>query len=551
MPSYYRKKTGPHHIVPPTGGEAVALYTSDAPTIYLADSRSHPGDVHEINLTQPTKPTCSCPNPRPCAHIATAIMLAAAIHNAGAIPPVNAAPEAQQAAQSQAVIVPASAHTTSVAEVRAMLRNRSLMAEFKKQISKDATPDEWVYFLKVCELRALNPIVGQIHGIVRGTGQRRRFTIQTGIDGFRVISERTGLEDGMDGPYWCGPDGIWRDFWYDAEGNPPVAAKVHIWKKGVPRPYIGTALFAEYVQTIEKKDRDGNTMYADGGPILVPAGAWRTRPAGQLGKCAEALGRREAFPQDLSGMHTDDELDHLDNPDADPEDRPLPENAWLDEPAPADAGPGPGGILAHNPAEIYRGADCERCGAAGGRHREDCPLAPANRPNPNPAPSRVDLMYGWHADYVAALAASPFTEKDVAVFMRTAESNLAAKLDEWLNASPPTTVAALMQSMGDWQAAGKPANRPRYIYQPASGPAPAESEPAEVKPAPVTFVDDTPEDPEPAPSTDVEHFDETEWPDPAAADLSQPTPPATDHLLESLRAATARAKDAITPPTEE
>ena len=59
------------------------------------------------------------------------------------------------------------------------------------------------------------------------------------------------------------------------------------------QPFPGTALYREYMQT----KRDGSLM-----------AQWATRPAGMLAKCAEALALRKAFPQDLAGIYTDDEI---------------------------------------------------------------------------------------------------------------------------------------------------------------------------------------------------------------------------------------------------
>jgi len=43
-------------------------------------------------------------------------------------------------------------------------------------------------------------------------------------------------------------------------------------------------------------------------------GQWSSKPAHMIGKVAEAASLRKAFPQQLAGVYTDDEMAHADNP---------------------------------------------------------------------------------------------------------------------------------------------------------------------------------------------------------------------------------------------
>lgn len=143
----------------------------------------------------------------------------------------------------------------------------------------------------------LDPFAKQIYMIARWSSEGTKWTIQTGIDGYRLIARRAAsashevleYEDTM----WCGPDGRWRDVWLS--DKPPAAAKVTVLRNGGRFPAI--ALWNEYVQT----KRDGS-----------PTAMWSSRGAGQLAKCAEALALRKAFPQDLSGIYTDEEMGQAD-----------------------------------------------------------------------------------------------------------------------------------------------------------------------------------------------------------------------------------------------
>ena len=58
----------------------------------------------------------------------------------------------------------------------------------KNTVAKGATDNELKLFLYTAKERGLNPLTRQIHFVKRGDNG----VIQTGIDGFRLIAERTG-----------------------------------------------------------------------------------------------------------------------------------------------------------------------------------------------------------------------------------------------------------------------------------------------------------------------------------------------------------------------
>src|SRR6185437_8938526 len=79
----------------------------------------------------------------------------------------------------------------------------------KRTVANDLSDDEFALFGYQCRRRGLDPFVRQIHAVKRG-GQ---VTFQTGIDGYRLIAERTWRYEGQTAPQWCGKDGSWRDVW--------------------------------------------------------------------------------------------------------------------------------------------------------------------------------------------------------------------------------------------------------------------------------------------------------------------------------------------------
>lgn len=168
----------------------------------------------------------------------------------------------------------------------------------------EASEGDLQVFFHVCKRTGLDPFARQIHMIGRNTKNQRtnqwevKYTIQTGIDGFRLIGRRAAAKTresiSLTAPQWAHEDGTWRDVWSPKWGL-PIAARVTIERNGHPFPAV--ALFDEYKQT--RKDGALTSM-------------WAQRPAGQLAKCAEALGWRMAFPQDLSGIYADDEMHQAD-----------------------------------------------------------------------------------------------------------------------------------------------------------------------------------------------------------------------------------------------
>ena len=153
-------------------------------------------------------------------------------------------------------------------------------------IAPGCSPDELKLFAYACQRTGLDPFSRQIYAIKRGG----KMTISSGIDGLRSIAERTGQLDGSSS-YWCGEDGVWVDVWLSSK--PPAAAKTIIYRKGCAHPFTATARFADF---------------------NAGQGLWSKMPSVMIAKCSEAQALRRAFPADLSGVYSTDEMDQAVEP---------------------------------------------------------------------------------------------------------------------------------------------------------------------------------------------------------------------------------------------
>ncbi|MCX7800102.1 MAG: phage recombination protein Bet [Fimbriimonadales bacterium] len=179
----------------------------------------------------------------------------------------------------------------------------------RETFARGTTDDQFALYLWTARSRGLDPRAGQIHAVVRKARakdergnwvERPQMTIQTGIDGYRLIAQRSGEYEGKAGPYWCGPDGVWQDVWVKDE--PPFAAKVGVRRRGDADYSWHVALYREYVQLVDEYDENGRRTGAK-----VPNAMWAKSPANMLAKCAEAGALRSRFPEDLAGIYVDAE----------------------------------------------------------------------------------------------------------------------------------------------------------------------------------------------------------------------------------------------------
>jgi len=161
----------------------------------------------------------------------------------------------------------------------------------------NARPDEdLLLFLYTAKRSGLDPLTRQIYAIYRWDYRlgREKMAIQVSIDGMRLAAQRTGQYAGQTDAEFTEQDG----------SKYPLNAKVTV-KKSINGQVVdttATARWSEYAVT----DKEGK-----------PTNLWAKMPYLMLGKCAEALALRKAFPNELSGLYAAEESSQANDPLAD------------------------------------------------------------------------------------------------------------------------------------------------------------------------------------------------------------------------------------------
>ena len=168
-----------------------------------------------------------------------------------------------------------------------LIKHEIDMGLVARTVAKGCSSDELSLFGAICKRTGLDPFARQIYAIKRGGVM----TTQVSIDGARLVAQRSGEYAGQVGPFWCGADGVWVDVWLAK--TPPMAAKVGVRRSSFVDPLFAVAIWSEYAQT------QGNM--------------WAKFPSVMLAKCAEMIALRRAFPAELSGLYSTEEMSQADD----------------------------------------------------------------------------------------------------------------------------------------------------------------------------------------------------------------------------------------------
>lgn len=181
-----------------------------------------------------------------------------------------------------------SSNGIAVRQEAGLVLDDAKVALLRDTIANGAPALQFDLFVAVCNRTGLDPFAKQIWFIERGG----KWNWQTSIDGYRLIADRTGNYAGSDDPVFTEPPG---QAPYD-KGAHPFSATVTVWKivQGQRCPFTATVRWAEYNQPNSP--------------------TWNRMPYLMLSKCAESLALRKAFPAELSGLYTREEMMQADAP---------------------------------------------------------------------------------------------------------------------------------------------------------------------------------------------------------------------------------------------
>lgn len=158
-------------------------------------------------------------------------------------------------------------------------------------IFRGFTQPEAAFCLYQAQRLGLDPLARQIHFIKRKSKHGdETISIQTAIDGYRLISDRTGKYAGSDDYRF--DEGLTEYEHIKSGRGKPETATVTVYKLiGIERcPFTATARWSEYF------------------PGEKQGFMWEKMPYLMIGKCAEALALRKAFPAELGGVYIDEEM---------------------------------------------------------------------------------------------------------------------------------------------------------------------------------------------------------------------------------------------------
>jgi len=176
---------------------------------------------------------------------------------------------------------------------------------YMDSLFKDMSKPQAMAFVRMCNKKQLDWETRQIYPMKTKNSKTNTETITpiVSIDGLQTVAERTGKYGGIINSrlrvkLTTGEKVTLPIDEYDPEDiDKIISGTVEVVRTDFPVPQSATALFASYAKTYNGE----------------PFGLWKQFPERMILKCAEALALRKAFPQDLSGLYSKEEMDQANN----------------------------------------------------------------------------------------------------------------------------------------------------------------------------------------------------------------------------------------------
>ena len=150
--------------------------------------------------------------------------------------------------------------------------NAETLKKLKNTVAAGATEAEFSVFIEYCKSTGLNPYKKEIWFIKPERGGPLQ--MMTGINGFYQIANAHPMYDGTETEI-------------ELEGDKLKLARAKVWRKDRRFPSTAEAYLVEYGKNY---------------------GNWKSMPRVMLLKCAESMALRKAFPQELNGLYTTEEM---------------------------------------------------------------------------------------------------------------------------------------------------------------------------------------------------------------------------------------------------
>ena len=145
----------------------------------------------------------------------------------------------------------------------------------KNYFCKNATSSELALGAMICKQQGLNPFAGDVHFVKYG---EQKMQVIVSKYAFLKRAERNPNYDGFKA-------------WVEKEGD-DLVAKCEVYRKDRQYPICGEAYLSEYNQ--------GNKM-------------WKEKPKTMIRKVAIVQTFREAFPDELGGLYSEEEMPEFDH----------------------------------------------------------------------------------------------------------------------------------------------------------------------------------------------------------------------------------------------